>query len=70
MTVAENAASVHLHQLSLGDRRQSFEEEKEQLYCFARQRRTQQPNASELSPDLRGDGKGFYGFSPEVRVID
>ena len=53
---------------SFGSR--SFEEEKEQFYCFARQRRTQQANASKLCPDLRGDSKGFYRFSSEDRVID
>ena len=50
--VAKNAASVHQHQLSLGDR--ILGEEKEQLYCFARQRRPQQANASKLCPALRG----------------
>ena len=50
-------------------RRQSFEEEKEQLYRFARQRRTQRVNASKLHPDLRGDSKEVYRFSSEGRVI-
>ena len=47
-----------------------FEEERKHLYCFARQRRTQQASASELHPDLRGESKGFYRFSSEDRVID
>ena len=38
--------------------RPSFEEEKEQLYGFARQRRTQQAHASKLCPPLKEDSKG------------
>lgn len=45
---------------SIKSLRQSFEEEKEQLYCSARLRRTQQARAPKLYPNLRGDGKGFY----------
>ena len=50
--------------------RQSFEEEKEQLYWFARQRRTQWAGASKLCPDLRGESKGFYRFNSEDGVLD
>ena len=49
---------------------QSFEEEKGQLYCFARQRRSQQANASKLCPVLRGHSKVFYRLGSEDRVID
>lgn len=50
-------------------RRQSFEKKKEQLYCFARQRRTQQADASQLCPDLRGDGKRFIGLAPKAGIL-
>lgn len=50
--------------------RQSSEEEKEQLYCVARQRRTQQASASKRRPVLRGDSKGFARFGSEDRLID
>lgn len=50
-------------------RRQSFEKKKEQLYCFARQRRTQQADISRLCPDLRGDGKRFIGLAPKAGIL-
>ena len=43
--------------------------QKEQLYCFAMQRRTQQANASKLCPVLRGNSKGFYRFSLETELL-
>ena len=50
-------------------RRQSLEEEKEQLYCFARQRRTQQADASKLCPELRGDSNRTQGLLIKVSVV-
>ena len=45
--------------------------QKEQLYCFAKQRRPQKANASKLCPLLRGDSKGSYRFSlKENRAVD
>ena len=51
-------------------RRQSCEEEKEQLYCFAGQRRSRQAEASELCPDLRRASKGVYELRSEGGVVD
>ena len=65
-SVAENVASVHRHQLSLRDR---VLRKRKNSFCFARQRKTQQANASKLCPDLRGDSEGFYRFSSEDRLL-
>ena len=45
-----------------------WEKEKEQLYCFARQNRTQQVNVSKPCSALRRDSKGFYRFSSETQL--
>ena len=50
--------------------RQSFEEEKEQLYWFARQRRTQQAMPQNYVLSWEGFSKGFTRFSSEDRCID
>ena len=49
--------------------RQFWMKQKEQLYYFGRQRRTQQAGASKGCPALRGDSKRFYRFSSKLRVF-
>ena len=49
--------------------RQRVLRKRKNSFCFARQRKTQQANASKLCPVLRGDSEGFYRFSSEDRLL-